>query len=115
MVDLARTGSPAPTAVMSSQLATYSAALAINGLDSDFTHTLNSGPYEADGSSSLTVNLNRRAAISTVNMHNREGCCNERLRDIRVVILGTDGTTVVHTSALLNPANALGSPASTDL
>ena len=27
------------------------------------------------------------------------------------VILGTDGTTVVHTSALLNPGNALGSPA----
>ena len=108
MLNLARTGSPLPTATQTSNYsaAQYLAPNAINGLNNDFTHTLNT-----DTAPSWTVNLNRRTAISTVNMHNREGCCPERLRDITVRIFDTDGVTVLHTSPLLNPANTLGGPA----
>jgi hypothetical protein len=56
------------------------------------------------------VNLNRRVAISSINLHNREDCCQERLRDVTVTVYGTDGTTVVHASPVLNPNNTLGSP-----
>ncbi len=108
LINLARAGSPAPVASQSSNYSAtlYLAANAINGLNNDFTHTLNT-----DLAPWWQVNLQRRAAISTVNMHNREGCCPERLRDLTVTILDADGTTVLHTSPLLNPGNALGGPA----
>ncbi len=108
LINLARTGSPLPTATQTSDYnATYVASVAINGNTGDFTHTLNTDltPY-------WQVNLNRQGVISRVEMYNRGGgCCPERLRDITVRILGTDGATVLHTSPLLNPANALGGPA----
>jgi hypothetical protein len=71
-INLARTGSPAPTATQSSNYSAtlYLAPNAINGLNNDFTHTINT-----DLTPNWQVNLNRRAAISKVNMHNREGCC----------------------------------------
>jgi hypothetical protein len=108
IVNLARTGTPAPVATQSSNYSPtlYLAPNAINGLNNDFTHTVNT-----DLTPWWQVNLNRRAAVSTVNMHNREGCCPERLRDMTVTILDSDGTTVVHTSPVLNPLNALGGPA----
>ncbi|HWB05761.1 MAG TPA: LamG-like jellyroll fold domain-containing protein [Verrucomicrobiales bacterium] len=105
LVNLARTGSPLPTAAQTSTLGTFTAALAINGSNADFSHTLNT-----DTNPAWTVNLNRRGVIYAVNMHNRESCCPDRLRNVTVQILGTDGTTVVHTSALLNPNNSLSSP-----
>ncbi len=107
-INLARTGTPLPTATQTSNYSAtqYLASNAINGVNNDFTHTLNT-----DLAPHWQVNLNRRTAISKVNLHNREGCCPERLRDITVTIFDTDGTTVLHTSALLNPANALGGPA----
>jgi hypothetical protein len=105
-VNLARTGSPAPVATQTSTLSTYNAALGINGNNADFTHTLNT-----DANPAWTLNLNRRAAIASVNLHNREGCCPERLRNITVQILDTNGTTVLHASPLLNPENVLGGPA----
>ena len=75
-------------------------------MNNDFTHTINT-----DLTPWWQVNLNRRTAISKVNLHNREGCCPERLRDITITILDVDGTTVLHTSARLNPANVLSGPA----
>jgi hypothetical protein len=105
-VNLARTGSPLPTATQTSTLGGFTANLGIDGLNNNFTHTVST-----DTAPAWTLNLNRRAAISTVNLHNREGCCPERLRDITIRILDTDGTTVLHTSPQLNPANALLSPA----
>jgi hypothetical protein len=105
-VNLARTGSPAPVATQTSTLSTYTAALGINGNSADFTHTLST-----DVNPAWTLNLNRRAAIASVNLHNREGCCPERLRNITIQILDANGTTVLHTSALLNPENVLGGPA----
>lgn len=110
LVNLARTGVPAPVATQSSNLnATYVAGLAINGVtgnSGDFTHTINT-----DLTPSWQVNLQRRTAISRVDLQNRVGCCPERLRDITVTILDTDAITVRHTSPLLNPANALSGPA----
>ena len=105
-INLARTGTPAPVATQSSLLGAFTPNLAIDGLNNNFTHTINT-----DLTPWWQVNLNRRSAISKVNMHNREACCPERLRDIRVTLLDVDGTTVLHTSALLNPANALSGPA----
>ncbi len=106
VVNLARTGSPAPVATQTTTLSTYAASLGINGNNADFTHTVTT-----DTAPAWTLNLNRRAAISSVNIRNREGCCPERLRNITVQILDTNGTTILHTSPVLNPDNALASPA----
>jgi len=110
LINLARSGVPAPVAAQSSNYnATYVAGLGINGVtgnSGDFTHTINT-----DLAPWWQVNLQRRSAISRVDMQNRVGCCPERLRDLTLTILDTNGTTVLHTSPLLNPANALGSPA----
>lgn len=100
-VNLARTGTPAPTATQSSTLSTYTANLAINGNNGDFTHTLGT-----DANATWTLNLGRKAIIKSVNLHNRESCCQSRLRDITVQILDTDGATVLWTSPLLNERNA---------
>lgn len=106
-INLARTGSPLPTASQTSTNGGFTASLGINGLNTDFTHTLNT-----DTAPAWTVNLNRRAAVHRILIHNRESaCCPDRLRDITVQVLDADGTTVLHTSALLNPGNSLGSPA----
>ena len=107
-INLARVASPVSVATQSSNYSAtlYLAPNAINGANNDFTHTINT-----DLTPWWQVNLSRRAVISKVNLHNREGCCPERLRDITVRIYDIDGTTVLHTSPLLNPANALGGPA----
>ena len=106
VVNLARTGSPAPVATQTSTLGSFTAALAINGSNADFSHTLSS-----DTAPAWTLNLNRRAVIQSVAVRNRESCCQERLRNITIEILDSNGTTVLHASALLNPNNAMGSPA----
>ena len=99
-VNLARTGSPAPTATQSTSNAGYPASLAINGSLADFTHTLGTDPNPT-----WTLNLGRQALIRSITLHNREGCCGSRLRDITVQILDA-ATNVVFSSALLNPENA---------
>ncbi len=100
-VNLARTGSPAPTASQSSTLSTYTPDLAINGNLGDFTHTAS-----ADSNPTWTLNLGRRSVVNSVTIHNRDDCCGSRLRDLTVQILDTDGSTAVYTSPLLNPENA---------
>ncbi len=117
LVNLARSGSPAPTAVQTSTNSTYTAALAVDGINTNFTHTLATTAPATEPTPAWTLNLNRKAAINLVSIHNRELCCNERLRDITVEIYDADpGTGLtptnppIHTSPLLNPANVLKSP-----
>jgi hypothetical protein len=100
-INLGRTGSPLPTATQSSTNGSFGAHLALNGSLSDFTHTLGT-----DNNATWTLNLRRSAIINSVTLHNRQSCCQSRLRDITVEVLASDATTVVHTSPLLNPENA---------
>ncbi|MEX2185716.1 MAG: discoidin domain-containing protein [Pirellulales bacterium] len=81
----------------------YAAANGNNDNVGDFTHT-----SSADLSPFWQVDLGDRYNVDSVVIHNRDGCCNGRLRDITVDILAADGSTVVYSSPLLNPDNALG-------
>jgi hypothetical protein len=83
--------------------APYVAANATNGNAGDFTHTTSS-----DANPSLTIDLGAVSSIDSIRLHNRESCCGGRLRDIRVELLGADGSSVLYTSAILNPDNTLG-------
>jgi len=84
----------------------YPASLATDGILSNFSHTA-----DADTASSLTVNLGNGFFIDSVLLHNRDSCCQNRLSNIQVDFLGSDGTTVVYTSPTLNPGAVLGGPA----
>lgn len=93
-------------ATQSSNLASYTANLAINGSNGDFTHT--------DGSAATPwwqVAWGADQTIYTVTLNNRSDCCQSRLRDVTVQILAADGVTVLFTSPLLNPENVLNGPA----
>jgi len=88
----------------------FPAGNATNGNLGDFTHT-NSG----DSTASLTVDLQDNFVLDQIVLFNRgDGCCQERLRDITVQILGENGS-VLATTAIINPGNALASPASITL
>ncbi|HON07166.1 MAG TPA: discoidin domain-containing protein, partial [Verrucomicrobiota bacterium] len=100
-VNLARTGSPLPTATQSSVNSSYTANLAIDGNMGNFTHTAST-----DTNATWTLNLNRKALITSIVLYNRTSCCQSRLRDIIVQILDQDGVTVLYTSPLLNPENS---------
>ena len=97
-VNLARDG----TATQSSQLSGFSAALGNDGDFGNFTHTHNS-----DQNATWEVDLGGTFAIASVVLHNRQGCCNSRLRDITVRILNA-GDEIVFESDLLNAENVLG-------
>jgi hypothetical protein len=93
-----------------SQTSTYGgnsfpASLGVDGNLGNFTHTLNSDPAP-----SLTVDLGQGYFIDSVLLHNRDGCCQGRLRDIRVEFLAADGNTVVYASPELNDGGVLGGP-----
>lgn len=81
----------------------FAAANGNNDALGDFTHTSN-----ADPSPFWQVDLEGAYYIDSVVIHNRDNCCGGRLRDITVDILAADGSTVVYSSPLLNPDNALG-------
>ncbi len=99
VVNLARTGTPAPVATQSSTLSGFIPGLAINGDPGDFTHTQGN-----DAQATWTLDLGRRALIRSITLNNRTSCCGSRLRDITVQVLGVD-QSVVFTSPLLNPKN----------
>ena len=106
VINLARTGSPAPSAAQSSTVSPNTASLGIDNNLTNFTQTA-AGAVNP----SWTLNLRRRALIQSVLLHNRgDGNFLNRLRDITVSILDADGTTVIYTSPLLNPENQLLSP-----
>ncbi|MBM3846321.1 MAG: hypothetical protein FJ405_08550, partial [Verrucomicrobia bacterium] len=78
------------TASQSSTLASYSAALAVDGNLGNFTHTSASGKLPATWEVHLGTNL----PIQEVVLHNRgDGCCGSRLRDITVLIVSHDNRT----------------------
>jgi len=68
------------------------------------THTV-----EGDPAPWWRVDLRAEVPIVRIFLYNRRDCCADRLRDITVNILATDGQTN-WTSAVLNPNNTLGSP-----
>lgn len=109
-LNLARTPNTSavmPTATQTSNYnATFTADKAINGLITDFTHTLNT-----DATPAWTLDLKRASTIYRVEIRNRgDGCCQSRLRDIYVDLLNSSNA-VIWTSPLMNPANALAGPA----
>ncbi|MCA9188041.1 MAG: discoidin domain-containing protein, partial [Planctomycetales bacterium] len=97
---------PLGTATQSSNFnGTFVAGLAIDGSLSNFTHTAS-----GDAAATWTLDLGLESQIDGVALWNRGGgCCPERMRDITLDVLASDGTTVVR-STTLNQGNALGSP-----
>lgn len=94
-------------ATQSSEYGGFPASNATNGNLGDFTHTASN-----DSNASLTVDLQGKFDLDTVVLFNRGGgCCPERLRDLTLQILDASGNLMA-TSGLINPANALASPAS---
>lgn len=91
---------PSGTATQSSTNGSFAASLAINNNLTDFTHTVGS-----EATAVWTLNLGARKLISKIELRNRADCCGARLRDITVRVKDSDNTTVVYTSALLNPEN----------
>ncbi|MCC7376805.1 MAG: CotH kinase family protein [Verrucomicrobiales bacterium] len=101
--NLARAG----TAQQTSTGFDFGAELAIDGDLASFTHT-----ESDDNASAWWVDLGATYEIRKVIVHNRSNCCGSRLRDITINLLAQDGATVVWSSGLLNPENALDDPAS---
>ncbi|MBN1852799.1 MAG: discoidin domain-containing protein [Pirellulales bacterium] len=56
------------------------------------------------------VDLGGMSLIDGISIYNRDDCCGDRLSDIVVDILDSDGSTVLATSGLLNPGNAMYGP-----
>ncbi len=101
--DLTHAGIAAMTTEQSSNFnATFVAALAVDGNEGNFTHTLNT-----DHDPTWRVDFGEEMLIEHIELLNRANCCGERLRDITVTILDAGGAEVFR-SDLLNPANALG-------
>lgn len=98
--DLTRANILNMTVAQSSTLGGFTADLAVNGNNGDFTHTL-----QSDTEPFWEVNFGENLQLQTVNLHNRESCCGSRLRDITIEVLNTAGQTVF-TSPLLNPENS---------
>lgn len=92
------------TATQSTTNGSFTANLAINGSNGDFTHTLGT-----DANPTWQVNLNGSYDIAEIVINNRTSCCLSRLRDIRVTIRDAADTTDLFVSQLLNAENVLGS------
>lgn len=89
------------TATQSSLLgAAYTPDKAVDGNLGNFTHTLAS-----DTAPWWQVDLGTTHLIDSIILHNRDSCCADRLADIFVDVIASDGTTVVYTSPELNDAN----------
>lgn len=92
------------TATQSTTNGPYTANLAIDGNLGNFTHTLGTDPNPT-----WNLNLNGSYDIARIVINNRgDGCCQARLRDIRVTIRNANDTADVFVSDLLNPENVLG-------
>ncbi|NLH16962.1 MAG: hypothetical protein GX455_10320, partial [Phycisphaerae bacterium] len=79
--------------------------LAVDGDLANFTHTVNT-----DNDATWRVNLQGSYYISKIILHNRDNCCQTRLRDITVKIRNAGDTEDVWISELLNPENVDNSP-----
>lgn len=88
----------------------FSPDAAIDGDPDTFTHTATD-----DNQSTWSVDLGAAFELARIVIRNRTSCCQSRLRDLHVTLLGPDAQSVVWRSDLLNPENQLGSPASITL
>ncbi|MCW5559879.1 MAG: chitobiase/beta-hexosaminidase C-terminal domain-containing protein, partial [Verrucomicrobiae bacterium] len=88
----------------------FGADNAIDGDPDTFTHTDSN-----DNASAWWVDLGGVVEVRRVVLRNRTSCCQSRLRDITVELLGPDGQTVAWRSDLLNPENQIGSPAAIEV
>jgi hypothetical protein len=91
---------------------TYPASNAVDGNLGTFNHTVGD---TSDQNPWWRVNLGSMYPLGSVTVYNRQDCCQVRFQDITVQLLAADGVTPVFTSALLNPGNILGNPASISL
>ncbi len=82
----------------------YLAPLGVDGNLTNFTHTAGS-----DTNPSWQVDLQTPYRLEHITLHNRDNCCQLRLRDITVELLDGSGSTVF-TTPLLNPGNVLSGP-----
>ena len=96
---------PSGTATQSSTLDSFTADLALDGATNNFTHTLGT-----DLTPNWTLNLGSRGLLSEITLYNRGGNSAQRLRDITVQVLDSDGSAETFNSGLLNPDNEDGSP-----
>ncbi|QDU56968.1 lamin tail domain-containing protein [Aeoliella mucimassa] len=87
----------------SSQLSSFESDRAIDGDLTNFTHTAAGQDLPA----TWQVDLGDAYALEQIVLHNRDGCCFSRLRDITVEVLD-ETDAVIFTSDLLNPENILG-------
>ncbi|MEX2185715.1 MAG: lamin tail domain-containing protein [Pirellulales bacterium] len=94
---------PGGTATQSTTNAAFTANLAIDGNNGNFTHTLG-----ADSNPTWQLILNGSYDVAEIVINNRTSCCLSRLRDIRVTIRDAADTTDRFVSDLLNPENVLG-------
>ncbi|MDA7867284.1 discoidin domain-containing protein, partial [Verrucomicrobia bacterium] len=85
----------------------FPASNALDGNLSNITHT-EGRANETDPS--WEVDLLAVYSIERIKFYNRSGGWKQRMRDITVTILASDGTTELWNSGLLNPENILNSP-----
>jgi len=97
-------------ATQSSTLQGFFAANGNDGNNGNFTHTAAGEDIPAW----WQVDLGEELLLEQVVLHNRDDCCESRLRDITVEVLDAS-SGVVFTSQLLNPENIDGGPATIDL
>ena len=83
----------------------FPASNAIDGVLGNFTHTA-----QGQTPASWQLTLSEDSVINQVVLHNRDGCCSSRLRDLTVSVLDSTNNTI-YQSQLLNPENNLNSPA----
>ena len=83
----------------------FSASLGINNNTTDFTHT-----SSTETNASWQLDLGQDMQLNQLVLHNRDNCCQNRLRDITVSIENQGGATTYITD-LLNPEDILSGPA----
>ncbi len=105
---------PLGTATQSSECYGMPASRGNDGNLTNFTHTCN---FASGGAEPVfwEVDLGAVRTIQQIVVHNRDDCCQLRLRDITVTIIDADGSTVNYDSGLLNPGDTLGGPATLDI
>ena len=101
---------PNGIATQSSTLQGFFAANGNDGNNGNFTHT----QAGEDLPAWWQVDLGEELILEQVILHNRDDCCQSRLRDITVEVLDAS-SSVVFTSQLLNPENIDAGPATIEL
>ena len=85
----------------------FPASLGIDGNTGNFTHTADDG---SDLTPNWSVDFGADVTFSHIRIHNRDSCCGDRLSDLTVTV-DDSGMTEIYNSGVVNPGNAMGSPA----